>query len=231
MPLKDLLKKNITNSLFCRDFLQFSHLPSVKSEGWEWMRYFSLEDLENQVVNNFQVDSLTFLELRSANAIRLTIDKTNVVCVPPDPFCHFTNLLSKFHLYVFAWFFLFKGLVLYVFGYCPYLLLVLVQKRSWDDFRSEKNSLIGQEIGILEIRVWQSVAGLWETLRGFGRKRNNSFNKKTTSWWKNIVFLEVAVNFSRFVGCYELVASRNFWLLVGVCLFLRCVSPLKLCNI
>jgi len=32
--------------------------------------------------------------MRSANAIRLTIDKTNVVCVPPDPFCQEIGILE-----------------------------------------------------------------------------------------------------------------------------------------
>lgn len=151
------------------------------------MRYFSLEDLENQVVNNFPVDSLTFLELRSANAIRLTIDKTNVVCVPPDPFCHFTNLLSKFHLYVFACFFCLNAwycMFLYVFGYCPYFCWCLCK-------RDLRFSLIGQEIGILEIRVWQVSCGTVGEAEGFwSQKKNNSFNKKprrggkTSCFWR-----------------------------------------------
>ena len=82
------------------------------------MRDFLLEDLEIQRVNsNFQVVSLTFLELRSANAIRLTIDKTNVVCVPPDPFCHITICLVS-STCDFAVNFFFKCLV--CFCCCPY---------------------------------------------------------------------------------------------------------------
>ena len=148
------------------------------------MRYFSLEDLENQVVNNFQVDSLTFLELRSANAIRLTIDKTNVVCVPPDPFCHFTICLVCSTCIFLLVFFCLKA------WYCMFLAIVHIC--CWCLCKRDlRFSLIGQEIGILEIRVWQVSCGTGRPLRGFGRKKKTipSIKKprrggKTSCFWR-----------------------------------------------
>ena len=91
------------------------------------------------------------------------------------------------------------------FGYCPYLLLVLVQKRS-EIFADRSRDWHPGDSGVAsQLRDWETAEGFWS------QKKTNSFNKENhVVVEKTSCFLEVAVNFSRFVGCYELVASRSF---------------------
>ena len=94
------------------------------------------------------------------------------------------NLLSMFHLYIFACFFLFKGLVLYVFGYCPYLLLVLVQKRS-EIFADRSRDWHPGDSGVAsQLRDWETAEGFWSQKKPIPSIKKPRRGGKTSCFWR-----------------------------------------------